>query len=110
MQELKEKDVCCGFGGLFSLKYPEISVRMADDKLTTRTNITSVLHTLLDGLHSMSKSETIIGDPYTLGDATLATLDDAARAHRRDKPSSAKSAGAHKPRRKRRVRLKIARA
>ena len=31
--ELKEKDVCCGFGGLFSLKYPEISARMADDKL-----------------------------------------------------------------------------
>ena len=25
--------MCCGFGGLFSVKYPEISERMADDKL-----------------------------------------------------------------------------
>ena len=25
--------VCCGFGGLFSVKYPEISERMADDKI-----------------------------------------------------------------------------
>lgn len=25
---------CCGFGGLFSVKYPEISARMADEKIT----------------------------------------------------------------------------
>ena len=25
--------MCCGFGGLFSVKYPEISERMADDKI-----------------------------------------------------------------------------
>jgi L-lactate dehydrogenase complex protein LldE len=33
LRELAEKEVCCGFGGLFSLKYPEISARMADDKI-----------------------------------------------------------------------------
>jgi L-lactate dehydrogenase complex protein LldE len=33
LSELKEPDVCCGFGGLFSVKYPEISERMADDKI-----------------------------------------------------------------------------
>jgi L-lactate dehydrogenase complex protein LldE len=33
LQELSEQQVCCGFGGLFSVKYPEISERMADDKL-----------------------------------------------------------------------------
>jgi L-lactate dehydrogenase complex protein LldE len=33
LRELKEPEVCCGFGGLFSVKYPEISERMADDKL-----------------------------------------------------------------------------
>jgi L-lactate dehydrogenase complex protein LldE len=33
LSELKEPEVCCGFGGLFSVKYPEISERMADDKL-----------------------------------------------------------------------------
>jgi L-lactate dehydrogenase complex protein LldE len=31
--ELKEPEVCCGFGGLFSVKYPGISERMADDKI-----------------------------------------------------------------------------
>ncbi|MGH6890014.1 MAG: (Fe-S)-binding protein [Rhizomicrobium sp.] len=31
--EPADKQVCCGFGGLFSVKYPEISERMADDKL-----------------------------------------------------------------------------
>jgi L-lactate dehydrogenase complex protein LldE len=27
-------EICCGFGGLFSVKYPEISERMADDKIS----------------------------------------------------------------------------
>lgn len=30
---LKDEAVCCGFGGLFSVKYPEISERMASDKI-----------------------------------------------------------------------------
>ncbi|HWU26980.1 MAG TPA: (Fe-S)-binding protein, partial [Rhizomicrobium sp.] len=30
---LNDAQVCCGFGGLFAVKYPEISARMADDKL-----------------------------------------------------------------------------
>jgi L-lactate dehydrogenase complex protein LldE len=33
LAELKDPMVCCGFGGLFSVKYPEISERMADDKI-----------------------------------------------------------------------------
>ncbi|MBV9061686.1 MAG: (Fe-S)-binding protein [Alphaproteobacteria bacterium] len=33
VSELKEPEVCCGFGGLFSVKYPEISERMADGKI-----------------------------------------------------------------------------
>ncbi|HEX3651198.1 MAG TPA: (Fe-S)-binding protein [Rhizomicrobium sp.] len=33
LSELNEPKVCCGFGGLFSVKYPEISERMADDKI-----------------------------------------------------------------------------
>src|SRR2546425_12352848 len=43
----------------------------ASDKLAPPTKIKNVVHTLLDGLHSMSKSETIIGDAYQLGDATI---------------------------------------
>ncbi len=33
LRDIPETDTCCGFGGLFSVKYPEISARMADDKL-----------------------------------------------------------------------------
>jgi L-lactate dehydrogenase complex protein LldE len=33
IDELTDGQVCCGFGGLFSVKYPEISERMADDKI-----------------------------------------------------------------------------
>jgi L-lactate dehydrogenase complex protein LldE len=33
LKELTESETCCGFGGLFSVKYPEISSRMADDKI-----------------------------------------------------------------------------
>ena len=31
--ELAEPDVCCGFGGTFCVKYPEISTRMVSDKV-----------------------------------------------------------------------------
>lgn len=41
------------------------------DKKNAPTKVTKAVHTLLDGLHSMSKSETIIGDAYQLGDATI---------------------------------------
>ena len=39
--------------------------------MAAQTQITSVVHSLLDGLHSMSKSETIIGDAYVVGEATI---------------------------------------
>ena len=32
--ELNEPQACCGFGGFFSVKYPDVSARMADDKIT----------------------------------------------------------------------------
>jgi len=32
VQEMTDPDVCCGFGGTFCVKYPEISVRMVSDK------------------------------------------------------------------------------
>jgi L-lactate dehydrogenase complex protein LldE len=34
LRDFSEKETCCGFGGFFSVKYPEISGRMADDKIT----------------------------------------------------------------------------
>jgi len=32
MREMAEPETCCGFGGTFSIKYGEISTRMADNK------------------------------------------------------------------------------
>lgn len=39
--------------------------------MATSPKISELVHTLLDGMHTLSKSETIIGDPYKAGDATL---------------------------------------
>ncbi|MSO90797.1 MAG: (Fe-S)-binding protein [Acetobacteraceae bacterium] len=33
IKEMADADVCCGFGGTFCVKYPEISVRMVSDKV-----------------------------------------------------------------------------
>jgi L-lactate dehydrogenase complex protein LldE len=33
LAEMKDSDYCCGFGGAFSVKYPEISTAMLDDKV-----------------------------------------------------------------------------
>jgi len=39
-QALANPDVCCGFGGLFCVKYPEISNRMAQKKIADITTTT----------------------------------------------------------------------
>ena len=39
LKEMPETDVCCGFGGTFCVKYPEISTRLVSDKIA---NIESV--------------------------------------------------------------------
>lgn len=44
---------------------------MASSNKNAPTKITNVVHTLLDGLHSMSKSENLIGEPYTVDGATI---------------------------------------
>lgn len=33
LREMKDADACCGFGGMFCVKYPEISNRIADTKI-----------------------------------------------------------------------------
>jgi L-lactate dehydrogenase complex protein LldE len=33
LKELADRDICCGFGGTFCVKYPEISTRMVSDKV-----------------------------------------------------------------------------
>jgi len=34
IEELRDPDICCGFCGLFSVKYPEISERIGDNKIS----------------------------------------------------------------------------
>jgi L-lactate dehydrogenase complex protein LldE len=45
--EMKEPEICCGFGGTFCVKYPEISVRMVSDK--TRDIVATGAQALLAG-------------------------------------------------------------
>ncbi|HEX5278720.1 MAG TPA: (Fe-S)-binding protein [Micropepsaceae bacterium] len=33
LHDFGDTEVCCGFGGFFSVKYPDISARLADDKI-----------------------------------------------------------------------------
>jgi L-lactate dehydrogenase complex protein LldE len=47
LTEMAEPELCCGFGGTFCVKYPEISVRMVSDK--TRDIAASGADTLLAG-------------------------------------------------------------
>jgi len=45
--EMTEPEICCGFGGLFCVKYPDISVRMVSDK--TRDIMATGADTVLAG-------------------------------------------------------------
>jgi L-lactate dehydrogenase complex protein LldE len=44
---MAEPEVCCGFGGTFCVKYPDISVRMVSDK--TRDIVATSADTLIAG-------------------------------------------------------------
>jgi L-lactate dehydrogenase complex protein LldE len=35
LRELPRGDRCCGFGGTFSVRYPDVATAMADDKLAS---------------------------------------------------------------------------
>lgn len=45
VQDFPDKETCCGFGGFFSVKYPDVSARMADDKIAaaSATGATMIL-------------------------------------------------------------------
>ena len=45
--EMKEPEICCGFGGTFCVKYPDISVRMVSDK--TKDIVATGAETVLAG-------------------------------------------------------------
>ena len=37
MREMEQPEVCCGFGGTFAVKFPELSAAMLNDKLDNAT-------------------------------------------------------------------------
>jgi L-lactate dehydrogenase complex protein LldE len=47
ISEMAEPEVCCGFGGTFCVKYPEISARLAADKV--RDIVATGAETILAG-------------------------------------------------------------
>lgn len=47
IREMQDSEVCCGFGGTFCVKYPEISGKMVDDKV--RNILATGADTLLGG-------------------------------------------------------------
>jgi L-lactate dehydrogenase complex protein LldE len=47
LREMTDSEVCCGFGGTFCVKYPEISVKMVDDKI--RNLLATGADTLIGG-------------------------------------------------------------
>jgi L-lactate dehydrogenase complex protein LldE len=47
LKEMAEPEICCGFGGTFCVKYPDISTRMVGDK--TKDIATTGADTLLAG-------------------------------------------------------------
>jgi L-lactate dehydrogenase complex protein LldE len=47
LKEMEDSEVCCGFGGTFCVKYPEISEKMVDDKV--RSILATGADTVLGG-------------------------------------------------------------
>ncbi len=41
LKELPRADRCCGFGGTFSVRYPDVSTAMADDKLASAAAVSA---------------------------------------------------------------------
>jgi L-lactate dehydrogenase complex protein LldE len=43
LRDLPRADLCCGFGGTFAARQPEVSVAMADDKLTGANGVAALV-------------------------------------------------------------------
>ena len=54
LREMEESEVCCGFGGSFCVKYPELSNRMVSEK---------VAHILASGADTVLADIPAIGEP-----------------------------------------------
>ncbi len=67
--EMTDPEVCCGFGGTFCVKYPDISIRMVSDKTADIVATgTSIDATTGAGARTMTAAET--GPTIQMGPAT----------------------------------------
>lgn len=58
---LRRPDLCCGFGGTFSVRQPEVSVAMADDKLASAQGATALVTADPGCLMQLSSRSTRVG-------------------------------------------------
>lgn len=65
LTEMQDAETCCGFGGTFCVKYPAVSVKMADDKLANiaATNADYLLGGDLGCLLNLAGRMTRTGSP-----------------------------------------------
>ena len=65
VRPLSRPDLCCGFGGTFSVRQPEVSVAMADDKLRDASEAAGTLVTADPGclMHLAARAQRAGGPP-----------------------------------------------
>jgi len=80
LRRLRFEDECCGFGGTFSVKLPEVSVRMAEEKLADvrSAGARALVSTDLSCLAHLEATARGLGEPletWTVADLLAAALE-----------------------------------
>jgi L-lactate dehydrogenase complex protein LldE len=70
VHDLPRPDLCCGFGGTFSTRQPEVSVAMADDKLAGAARVVALVTADPGCLMQLSGRAARTGGPRVLHLAT----------------------------------------
>jgi L-lactate dehydrogenase complex protein LldE len=70
VRDLARPDLCCGFGGTFSTRQPEVSVAMADDKLADAAGVVALVTADPGCLMQLSGRAARTGGPRVLHLAT----------------------------------------
>ncbi|MGZ4393687.1 MAG: (Fe-S)-binding protein [Gaiellaceae bacterium] len=70
VRDLPRPDLCCGFGGTFSIRQPEVSVAMADDKLSGAAGVVALVTADPGCLMQLSGRAARTGGPRVLHLAT----------------------------------------
>jgi L-lactate dehydrogenase complex protein LldE len=70
VRDLSRPDLCCGFGGTFSTRQPEVSVAMADDKLGDAAGVVALVTADPGCLMQLSGRAARAGGPRVLHLAT----------------------------------------